>query len=78
MAKGKPGRRAPWLALDDYNIVALYGSKYRGIAQYYMLAGDIRKMHRLRWVMENFHAQDPGRETRVLGIEDGGTLQSQN
>lgn len=28
------------------------GSKYRGLAQYYMLAGDIRKMHRLRWVME--------------------------
>lgn len=50
--KGKPGRRADWLGLDDYNIVALYGSKFRGLAQYYMLAGDIRKMHRLRWVME--------------------------
>lgn len=52
MAKGKPGRRAAWLRLDDYSIVANYGAKYRGIAQYYMLAGDIRKMHRLRWVME--------------------------
>lgn len=52
MAKGKPGRRADWLSLDDYTIVAIYGSKFRGIAQYYMLAGDIRKMHRLRWVME--------------------------
>ena len=52
MAKGKPGRLAPWMALDDYKIIALYGSKYRGLAQYYMLAGDIRKMHRLRWVME--------------------------
>lgn len=52
MAKGKPGRQAPWMRLDDYSIVAIYGSKYRGLAQYYMLAGDIRKMHRLRWVME--------------------------
>lgn len=52
MAKGKPGRQAPWMRLDDYSIVANYGAKYRGIAQYYMLAGDIRKMRRLRWVME--------------------------
>ena len=52
MAKGKPGRRAAWMGLDDYSIVASYGAKYRGIAQYYMLAGDIRKIHRLRWVME--------------------------
>ncbi|WP_427006401.1 reverse transcriptase domain-containing protein [Pseudarthrobacter sp. H2] len=52
MAKGKPGRRAAWIGHDDYSIVANYGAKYRGIAQYYMLAGDIRKMHRLRWVME--------------------------
>lgn len=52
MAKGKPGRRPAWMWLDDYSIVATFGAKYRGIAQYYMLAGDIRKMHRLRWVME--------------------------
>jgi group II intron reverse transcriptase/maturase len=52
MAKGKPGRRPAWIGLGDYTIVAKYGAKYRGIAQYYMLAGDIRKMHRLRWVME--------------------------
>lgn len=52
LAKGEPGRRAAWMGLDDYTIVANYGAKYRGIAQYYMLAGDIRKVHRLRWVME--------------------------
>ncbi|WP_051518283.1 group II intron reverse transcriptase/maturase [Intrasporangium chromatireducens] len=52
LAKGKPGRRAAWMSLDDYTIVATYGAKYRGIAQYYLLAGDIRKVHRLRWVME--------------------------
>ncbi|MCU6482731.1 reverse transcriptase domain-containing protein [Arthrobacter sp. A2-55] len=52
LSTGKPGRRPAWMALDDYTIVANFGAKYRGIAQYYMLAVDIRKMHRLRWVME--------------------------
>jgi hypothetical protein len=25
---------------------------YRGIVQYYLLAGDVYRLHRLRWVME--------------------------
>ena len=28
------------------------GAEYRGIVQYYLLAGDVFRLHRLRWVME--------------------------
>jgi len=52
LVRGQPARQAQWVDHDDYSIVATFGAKYRGIAQYYMLAGDIRKVHRLRWVME--------------------------
>lgn len=36
----------------DYSIVARFGAEYRGIVQYYLLAGDVQRLHRLRWVME--------------------------
>ena len=36
----------------DYTIVATFGAEYRGIVQYYLLAGDVYRLHRLRWVME--------------------------
>ena len=35
----------------DYDIVATYGAEYRGIVQYYLLAGNIQHLSRLRWVM---------------------------
>ena len=31
---------------------ATYGAEYRGIVQYYLLAGDVFRLNRLRWVME--------------------------
>ena len=37
---------------DDYTIVATYGAEYRGIVQYYLLAGDVYRLNRLHWVME--------------------------
>ena len=36
---------------DDYTIVAAYGAEYRGIVQYYLLAGDVFRLHQLHWVM---------------------------
>ncbi|MGW5105914.1 HNH endonuclease [Nocardia sp. NPDC004123] len=36
---------------SDYDIVRIYGAEYRGIVQYYLLAGNIRRLHRLRWAM---------------------------
>jgi group II intron reverse transcriptase/maturase len=52
LSRGKPARRTPMVNDTDYNIVARFGAEYRGIVQYYLLAGDVFRLHRLRWVME--------------------------
>ena len=52
LSRGKPACRNPMVNEADYNIVARYGAEYRGIVQYYLLAGDVFRLHRLRWVME--------------------------
>lgn len=52
LQRGKPAER-PWLVNeDDYTIVTTYGAEHRGIVQYYLLAGNVRKLFRLQWVME--------------------------
>ena len=35
----------------DYEIVGIYGAQYRGIIQYYLLAGDVWRLDRLKGVM---------------------------
>ncbi len=52
MSKGKPAQRGPLLHDEDYTIVAKYGSEYRGFVQYYLLAQDVFRLEKLRWVME--------------------------
>jgi group II intron reverse transcriptase/maturase len=52
LERGKPTRRPPLLNADDYTIVAKYGAEYRGIVQYYLLAGNVARLHRLEWVMQ--------------------------
>ena len=52
LERGKPAAQRALQNLGDYNIVAAYGAKYRGISQYYLLAGDVHRLNRLRWVME--------------------------
>jgi retron-type reverse transcriptase len=52
LRRGKPSHRNPMISEPDYNIVARYGAEYRGIVQYYLLAGDVSRLHRLRWIME--------------------------
>ncbi len=51
MALGKPERRTPLMNADDYTIISTYGAEYRGIVQYYLLAGDVHRLSRLNWVM---------------------------
>jgi hypothetical protein len=36
---------------SDHTIVATFGAEYRGLVQYYLLAGDVYKLNRLEWVM---------------------------
>jgi hypothetical protein len=51
--RGQPASRPDLVNLSDYHIVADYGAKYRGVVQYYLLASDLAKLGRLRWVMLN-------------------------
>jgi hypothetical protein len=52
LERGQPAAQTALQNLDDHDIVADYGAKYRGIVQYYPLAGDVHRLNRLRWVME--------------------------
>ena len=52
MSNGKPAQRGALLHDDDFTIVAKYGSEYRGLVQYYLLAQDVFRLGRLRWTME--------------------------
>ncbi|MCA1681859.1 MAG: maturase, partial [Actinobacteria bacterium] len=52
LKRGKPAHRTDRQNLDDYDIVKTYGSEYRGIAQYYLLALDVHRLNQLCWVAE--------------------------
>ena len=51
MSRGKPERRPELLNDEAYSIISRYGAEYRGIVQYYLLAGDVYRLDRLHWVM---------------------------
>ena len=51
MRHGKPAHRRDLLNESDHTIVATFGAEYRGLVQYYLLAGDVYKLNRLEWVM---------------------------
>jgi len=52
LRRGKPARRPQLVNLSDSLIISAYGARYRGVVQYYLLAGDVWRLNRLRWVME--------------------------
>jgi hypothetical protein len=52
LSGGKPARRTTMVSESDYHIMGRFGAEYRGLVQYYLLAGDVFRLHRLRWVME--------------------------
>ena len=78
LSRGKPACRNPMINDSDYNIVARFGAEYRGIVQYYLLAGDVFRLHRLRWVMETSMLKHPGPQAPLDGVEDGGPSQGQD
>jgi hypothetical protein len=51
MRGGKPERRPELKNEEDYSIISRYGAEYRGIVQYYLLAGNVHRLNRLHWVM---------------------------
>ena len=52
MTRGKPAHRSRLMNEDDLAIISAYGAEYRGIVQYYLLAGDVWRLNRLRWAAE--------------------------
>jgi group II intron reverse transcriptase/maturase len=52
LQRGKPTHQPRLMNEDDYTIVATFGARYRGIVGYYLLAGDVHRLSRLRWVMQ--------------------------
>ncbi|MCO1661206.1 reverse transcriptase/maturase family protein, partial [Pseudonocardia humida] len=52
LTRGKPAHRPELTNHDDHTIVGIYGSRYRGLVQYYLLAGDVFRLDRLEWVMK--------------------------
>jgi group II intron reverse transcriptase/maturase len=52
MKLGKPEARLQMVNDDDLAIISTYGAEYRGLINYYLLAGDVSRLTRVRWVME--------------------------
>jgi hypothetical protein len=52
LTRGEPARRAELMNLPDSLIISTFGAEYRGIVQYYLLAGDVCRLARLRWAAE--------------------------
>ena len=51
LKRGKPAHRSWLINDDDFTIINAYGAEWRGLAQYYLLAGDVWRLDRVRWVM---------------------------
>jgi group II intron reverse transcriptase/maturase len=50
-ARGKPAPRYNMVNDSDHAIVSTYGAEYRGLVNYYLLAQDVFRIDRVRWVM---------------------------
>jgi group II intron reverse transcriptase/maturase len=51
MRDGKPVHRAELVNDSDFDIIARYGTEYRGLMNYYILAHNIARMTAVHWVM---------------------------
>ena len=51
MQRGRPERRPGLMNEQDHAIISRYSAEYRGVVQYYLLAGDVHRLSRLNWVM---------------------------
>jgi Type II intron maturase/Reverse transcriptase (RNA-dependent DNA polymerase) len=51
LMRGQPAPRTPLVNHDDHSIIEIYGAEYRGLVNYYLLAGDVWRLNRMCWVM---------------------------
>jgi hypothetical protein len=49
---GTPADRPELRDRDDHAIISIYGSRYRGLVQYYLHAGNVHTLGRVEWVMK--------------------------
>ncbi|WP_433733295.1 group II intron reverse transcriptase/maturase [Nocardia sp. CA-129566] len=49
---GKPAAQRALQNRHDHDIVAAFGTRYRGIVNYYLLAADVYRLERVRWTMQ--------------------------
>ena len=68
---GEPEHRPERMHLDDHEIVSIYGAEYRGIIQYYLLAGDVWRLEPAALGHVDLDKQDTGRQTLLDGDGDG-------
>lgn len=52
LVRGSPDLRSRLVNDDVHTIIRTYGAEYRGLVEYYLLAGDVYRLNRVRWVME--------------------------
>jgi len=52
MRYGKPAPRPALVNEDDLTIIKTYSAEYRGLAQYYLLAGDVYRLTKVHWAMQ--------------------------
>jgi group II intron reverse transcriptase/maturase len=64
---GKPVRRMTLASQDDYTIINRYQVEYRGLVQYYQLAGNVGWLDALRWDMQQslLHTLAAKHQTRI-------------
>ena len=56
---------------DDHAIIAAYGAEYRGVVQYYLLAGDVWQTEPAALGRRNLAAENTGRQAPLDRDEDG-------
>ncbi|RCG17777.1 hypothetical protein DQ384_39620 [Sphaerisporangium album] len=71
MKRGKPTRRPELLNQDDHVIISTFGSEYRGIVQYYLLAGRRLPTRPAAMGHGDLDADDAGQQAPLVGVEDG-------
>jgi group II intron reverse transcriptase/maturase len=49
---GEPNHRAPWMLLDDDQIILLYSQINRGIQQYYRPADNFNRVQRIQYILK--------------------------
>jgi hypothetical protein len=52
MVNGKPVHRTEWTINSEFDIISRYQSEYRGFAQYYLHAYNVRRVNSVKWIME--------------------------